>query len=264
MAIESHEFDASAAQANFEKLADNPYPGRGIILGRSQNPEELVEAYWVMGRSENSRNRILVQDGDIVRTAAFDIRKVIDPSLVIHNAMRLHREHALLPGFHIVSSGNQTDSVYNAIIDAETTRLDSNPFEEALLKRDFEPDSPNFTPRITGAIAIGLSWSSNYGYSIIRRNPTTGMSEHTFGSGHVEDIPSGTGLCFHTYQFDGDPIPPFEGSPYAVPLGSSAEGIAEELWEALDKENRVGVAVRTIGALRGEILDTKIINQLHK
>lgn len=259
------EFDTSKATDNLEALAANPYPGRGIILGRSSNEGELVEAYWVMGRSENSRNRVLVEDGSDVKTIAHDPEKVEDPSLIMYNAMR--RNMGRFGLLYVVSNGDQTDSVHNFYERCGTSGASLELFREALLRRDFEPNNPNFTPRITGAVALGMVGSHyqdqhNYAYSIIRRNSTTGMSEHTFGGGDLDDIPAGSGLCFHTYRGDGNPLPSFEGSPYAVPLGATADEIADELWESLDKENRVGLAVRTIDSILGSIKDTTIINQL--
>lgn len=263
MTVESPKFHISDAgmRHNIETLAANSYPGRGIVLGRSENPDELVEAYWVMGRSENSRNRRLVEDGNIVKTVAHDPSKMEDPSLIIYNAMRLHEGHK--QGMvHIVSNGNQTDTVYDIASRNETAGvMFPVDFRGALFMHDFEPDNPNFTARITGAIAIG-SVLRDYKYSIIRRNPATGQAEHTFGGGEIDDIPAGAGLCFHTYEEDGNPLPTFKGSPYAVPLGANANEIAEELWDVLDVKNRVGLAVRAIDSKSGDIKATSIINQL--
>ncbi len=252
-------FSPDAMEANIENLFENPYPGRGIILGRSADNHQARMAYWVTGRSPHSRNRILAEDGDTVRTEPFDPSKVEDPSLIIYNAMRTRkgRHHETL---HIISNGDQTDSVYAEQGVAAGNDFTDN-FRNALLTREFEPDPPNFTPRISGAIEI--SGASRYHYSIIRRHPDTGRPEHSFGSGSLEDIPPGTGLCFHTYDGDGDPLPSFSGSPYAVPLPAETTGAtAEGLWEMLDAENRVALAVRDISVQTGLISNTHIINQL--
>lgn len=260
------EFDTSRARENLEALAANPYPGRGIVLGRSENPDELAQVYWVMGRSDNSRNRILAQDGARITTTAFDESKVEDPSLIIYNAMKTHRARIGRSVLHVVSNGDQTDSIFNeAAIHGEQI-LFSDPFVKSLFRREYEPDAPNFTPRITGAMSLDSDWAeeNNYQYSIIRRNPTSGAPEHTFGAGLLEDIPAGTGLCFHTYQGDGDPLPSFEGSPYAIPLGNTTDEIAEQLWDSLSSENRVGLVVKTIDSNSGDIKDIRVINQLEK
>lgn len=260
MAIENPEFDKSLVGRNMIVLGRNPYPGRGIVLGRSTDGE-AVQVYWVMGRSENSRNRILIPgSADTVRTEAYDESKVEDPNLIIYNAMRTVRKAFNEGDAHVVSNGDQTDSVWGRM--ARPYLVDNNAviaFQNALLRREFEPDEPNYTARVTGMIAVGNV--APYAYSIIRRNPASGTSEHTFGSGSLLDIPKGFGLCFHTYEDDGEPLPTFEGSPYAVSLDGSASETAEVYWDLLDKENRVGIAVKTID-LDSDQVDIAIKNQL--
>jgi hypothetical protein len=169
------------------------------------------------------------------------------------------RVHETRQSVHIVSNGNHTDTLYDAL--TQNLGYFELSFRDALLMREFEPDSPIFTPRIMGAISVG-KFINEYRYGIIRRNPTTGMSEHAFGNGELSDIPAGAGLCFHTYAGDGDPVPAFEGSPYAIPLDENADEISHRLWGALNFDNKVGIAVRTIDPKSGDITDTKIINKL--
>jgi IMP cyclohydrolase len=262
MAQEIEGFDPSVMTANMEALAANPYPGRGIVLGVSEGGEQAVQAYWVMGRSENSRNRVLVENEDgSVRTEAFDPSKVLDPSLIIYNAMRtVDQFHST----HVVSNGDQTDTLVDEINRRHARLSLSERFLDALIQREFEPDAPNFTPRITATtftpLQPGFS-DGRYNYSLIKRNPTTGGAEHTFGGGSLGGIPEGTGICFHTYNGDGDPLPAFEGSPFAVPVQETAEEIAGTLWESLDAQNRVAIVAKTINLTTGQIAH-HIINQL--
>jgi len=260
MSAEAKKFYASNYQMrrNLKALDANEYPGRGIVLGRDEQ-DDLVEAYWVEGRSPNSRNRVLAEKDDTsIETVAHDPSKVEDPSLIIYNAMRSRRHGEGV--LHIVSNGDQTDTVYETASHKKILRP-SDAFCEALFKREFEPDDPNFTARITGSVAVGSAFNQ-YNYSIIRRNPVTGQPEHTFGGGQLADIPAGAGLCFHTYERNGNPLPTFEAGPYAVPMGINANEIAEELWDSLNDQNRVGLAVRTFDSKSGEIKATRIINQL--
>lgn len=259
MAIQGHGFEQEVMQGNLEALAANPYPGRGIVLGVSEGGEQAVQAYWVMGRSENSRNRVLVEDGGVVKTEAFDPSKVKDPSLIIYNALVAARGYNTP---HVVSNGDQTDTVRDNLIGS---RNDREAFRDALSTRDHEPDAPNYTPRITGMIYPIFRTGHAYDYSIIRRNQTTGQTEHTFGGGNLDQLPEGSGLCFHTYAGDApskdEPIPSFEGSPYAIPLGGDADEIAGTLWDNLNPQNRVALAVKTIDRTTGEIA-IKLVNQL--
>jgi IMP cyclohydrolase len=203
--------------------------------------------------------KILVEDKveGIIKTDAFDASKVEDPSLIIYNALRTVR---LINRSHIVSNGDQTDTVYDRLWYASrfSDSTVNHAFRNALLGREFEPDTPNFTPRITGMFYQG---TASYDYSIIRRNPITGLPVHTSSSGKLEDIPEGAGICFHTYAGDGDPLPAFDGNPYAISVQSTAAETAEALWESLDRENRVAIVAKTIN-LRTGIIKHEIINQL--
>ncbi len=265
MAVEQSGFDPKLMADNMDALASNPYPGRGIVLGMSYGGEHAVQAYWVMGRSANSRNRILAEsDTGSVRTEAFDASQVVDPSLIIYNALRTaDMQHST----HIVSNGDQTDTIFDELGRFRARPSVTERFNDALTLRTFEPDDPNFTPRISGLTFTGLN---GYGphpgvgfhdYSIIRRNPTTGTPEHTFGHVDFTEIPNGTGICFHTYAGDGDPLPPFAGSPYAIPVGESAEETARALWGMLNLDNKVAIVAKTIERRTGAI-SHHIINEL--
>ena len=216
------------AQANFANLSVNSYPGRGIVLG--ELAEAWVQVYWIMGRSENSRNRIFELNADsTVRTKAFDESKLTDPSLIIYYPARS------LPFAHIVTNGDQTDTIYQAMQAGST-------FEAALFTREYEPDAPNFTPRISGvtyndgrqSLAILKSHANS---------PAQGCLRQFF---HYPSLQIGTGRLLTTYQGDGNPIPSFAGEPQLVPLASSAEAIMEQYWNALDASNRVSLLVRLI------------------
>lgn len=260
-------FTDEAMHANINYLKENSYPGRGIVMGMSEDGEKAVQAYWVMGRSENSRNRVLVHDEDagLVRTEAHDPSKVVDPTLIIYNAMQ--RLFVWSGDFHVVSNGNQTDDCSERFLKDRGCGLFLPPisFGTSLLSRDFEPDSPNYTPRITGFMLLALDHRyaySYYGWSIIKRDPLTGNSIHTFSHGDpVENIPKGVGICWHTYEGDGDPLPAFEGNPYPVPVQNTAEETASNLWNVLNKDHRVAIAAKTIDRETGEV-EMSIINQL--
>ncbi len=224
------------AQVNFEALRQNPYPGRGIVMGRSTEGLQ-IQVYWVMGRSENSRNRLLVVKDDVVKTVPFDESKVKDPSLIIYNAMRR------VGGFHVVSNGDQTDTIAEYL-----ENMHPASFRSALQTREFEPDAPNYTSRISGLMFM----NDNYGdLSIIRRN-AEGKSAHSFYTPNLTEI-KGVGLCVHTYANDGDPIPQFEGNPYPVPLKGSVEEIASAYWDVLNAQNRVALVVKRIGPMHDQV-----------
>ena len=238
---------------NLEYLLESPYPGRGIVLGNSENGASMLQAYWVMGRSENSRNRILVRENDTVRTEAHDPSKVEDPSLIIYNAMRVSKD-----GEHVISNGAQTDDVVKSLNQKLLIAFYRDEFADSLIEWKFEPDEPNYTPRITAMTTLkGL-----YHYSIIRRAKLPGTPEHTFGKGYLDDLPNGVGLCFHTYQgYDGAPLPTFKEKPYAIPLPNTATDTARALWDVLNTNNRVAIVAKAIDKENGEV-DYRIINQL--
>lgn len=261
-------FDPAAQEYNMQAIADNPYPGRGIVLGVSADGTQAVETYWVMGRSENSRNRVLKNDGGVIKTDAFDPSKVQDPSLIIYNALRTAGAYSPDSAIdaHIVSNGDQTDTVAQQIVKPASGDDVYDSFRRALFTREFEPDAPNYTPRITGMITLGATFGRSpgrYDYSIINRAYNTGQAEHTFGSGSLDVIPNGGGLCFHTYEGDGNPLPSFDQSPFVIPVQVDAQETAEAFWDVLDADNRVALVTKTIDRDTG-IVDYHIINALEE
>jgi hypothetical protein len=223
---------ASQARDNFARhLAANRYPGRGLVLGRGDAGARWLQVYWIMGRSENSRNRVFVADGGDLRTEAADPAKLADPSLIIYEAM------LELPGVFLVSNGDQTRTLYE-VMEA------GGRFEDALEMREREPDAPNFTPRISGMIDLRLG-DASFALSILKASAADpSLTDRT--TFRPASPPPGFGLCLTTYQGDGDPLPAFRGEPVWLPLTGSAEAIADAYWGALDRENRVALAVKEI------------------
>jgi len=223
---------AAQAEQYLNNLRENPYPGRGIVIGLTPDGTRLVQVYWIMGRSENSRNRVFIgENNGFVRTEAKDPAKLTDPSLIIYYPVR----HA--NGAHIVTNGDQTDTIYDALAQGGT-------FEAALATRTYEPDAPNFTPRISGIVDLNDSQFA-YKLSILKSN---GNSEdqtlrHTYT---YEKALPGYGHCIHTYQGDGNPLPSFQGEPALVPLHDDAAEIAKTYWTALNEENKISLLVKTI------------------
>ncbi len=230
---------------SFKTLAGNSYPGRGIMIGKSADGKNAVFAYFIMGRSENSRNRIFIEENNSVRTEAFDPSKLSDPSLIIYNAVRT------IGDCTIVTNGDQTDTVYDFIAAGKT-------FEESLLTRTFEPDSPNFTPRISGALCVKKD-SFTYKMSILKTNG--GDEETTIRSFFEYKAPeNGKGHLIHTYKCDGNPIPSFDGAPTPVEISGDIDAFANEVWESLDADNRVSLVASFISLEDGS-RTTKIINK---
>lgn len=228
-----------------QELKNNSYPGRGIILGKSADGTKAVTAYFIMGRSENSRNRVFVEDGNGIRTQAFDPSKLIDPSLIIYAPVRV------LGNKTIVTNGDQTDTIYEGM-DRQMT------FEQSLRSREFEPDAPNYTPRISGIMHIE-NGTYNYAMSILKSNNGNpdSCSRFTFA---YENPAAGEGHFIHTYMHDGDPLPSFEGEPKLISIPDNMEEFAALLWESLNEENKVSLFVRYIDIATGET-ETKIINK---
>ena len=236
---------APTATGNFERhLANNPYPGRGIVLGRSTK-NTCIQLYWIMGRSDNSRNRILVEERGTLRTEAADPEKLEDASLVIYTAMHRVKEQFIL------TNGAQTDALFACL-------LQEGEFVDTLLSWSHEPDAPNFTPRISGCTD---SSEKHHWLSIIKASSTEGRSSerHFF---HYADIPEGFGYAITTYQGDGKPLPPFSGTPLLMPLDGDSEAIAQTYWNALNRENRIALAVRTIEADGSASIE--VINRFEK
>ncbi len=231
------------ALINIQNLKENTYPGRGIIIGLDSSGKNAIQVYWVMGRSENSRNRILAQEVDVVKTKAFDESKVADPSLIIYNAMLVAGDS------YIVSNGDQTDTIQQFLKDGKT-------FEDAIRTREFEPDAPNFTPRISGVINFK---TKDFILSSILKNEDTGEPDHRFF--YYKDINPGFGMCIHTYQSDGNPIPGFRSNPYVVSLTGDIGQMANFYWELLNVDNKVALVVKSIN-LETNKSSYKIINKL--
>lgn len=210
-------------------LKNNPYPGRGIVLGKSADGKSAVAAYFIMGRSENSRNRVFVPTEDGIRTEAADPAKMTDPSLIIYHPVRQAGRGL------VVTNGDQTDTVRDYILAGRT-------FAEALKTRTFEPDAPNYTPRISGL----LSPDGSFQLSILKSaegNPSC-CCRYFY---HYDAPLAGEGRFLHTYQGDGDPLPSFEGEPERVSLDAGTpEALADQVWEALNPENKVSLFVRFV------------------
>lgn len=228
-----------------QELMENDYPGRGIVIGKSEDGTKAVIAYFIMGRSVNSRNRIFVEEGEGIRTQAFDPAKLEDPSLVIYAPVRV------LGNKTIVTNGDQTDTIYEGM-DKQLT------FEQSLRSREFEPDGPNFTPRISGILHIE-DGKYNYAMSILKSNNGSpeGCNRYTFA---YENPAAGEGHFIHTYMHDGNPLPSFEGEPKLVAVPNDMESFAGMLWESLNEENKVSLFVRFIDIATGKY-ETKIINK---
>ncbi|MBE6963929.1 MAG: inosine monophosphate cyclohydrolase [Ruminococcaceae bacterium] len=216
-------------------LESNAYPGRGIVLGRSADNKYAVAAYFIMGRSENSRNRVFTVTEDGIRTEAFDPSKMVDPSLIIYHPVRQVGDKL------VVTNGDQTDTVRDFLVAGKTT-------VEALHTREFEPDGPNYTPRISGV----MEKDGSFQLSILKSADGDPVCSHRFFYDYSNPLP-GEGRFIHTYMGDGNPLPSFEGEPERVVLdASSAEALAEQMWNALNADNKVSLFVRYIDLETGE------------
>lgn len=231
----------------YKQLSSNSYPGRGIMIGRSADGKKAVTAYFIMGRSENSRNRVFVEDGEGIRTQAFDPSKLSDPSLIIYAPVRV------LGHDTIVTNGDQTDTVYELMGKGRT-------FEQALSTRKFEPDAPNYTPRISGILHIE-NGSFDFAMSILKSasGDPEGCDRYTF---NYESPRAGEGRFIHTYMGDGTPLPSFEGEPERIDLSDAGDigELADSIWSSLNAENKVSLFVRYIDIETGAY-ESKIINK---
>lgn len=228
-----------------KELAGNAYPGRGIVIGKSADGAYAVAAYFIMGRSSNSRNRVFVEDGAGIRTQAFDPSKLEDPSLIIYVPVRV------LGNKTIVTNGDQTDTVYE-LMDRQQT------FEQALRTRKFEPDAPNYTPRISGVLHV-CGGKYNYAMSILKSDDGDPSSciRNTFTYGNPK---AGEGRFIHTYMCDGDPLPSFEGEPEKVGVEGDIDSFTGMLWNSLNEDNKVSLFVRYIDIATGQY-QTRIVNK---
>lgn len=228
-----------------KELQGNAYPGRGIIIGKTPDGKKAVTAYFIMGRSENSRNRVFVEEGEGIRTQAFDPSKLTDPSLIIYAPVRV------LGNKTIVTNGDQTDTIYEGM-DRQMT------FEQSLRSREFEPDAPNYTPRISGIMHLE-NGKYNYAMSILKSdngNPES-CNRYTFA---YENCVAGEGHFIHTYQCDGDPLPSFEGEPKLVAIPDEIDAFTNTLWTSLNEDNKVSLFVRFIDIADGTY-ETRIVNK---
>jgi IMP cyclohydrolase len=236
---------ARAADANLKALRRNPYPGRGIVIGLTPDARRLVQLYWIMGRSENSRNRIFVQEGDSIRTAPHDPSKVKDPSLVIYYCVRT------LGRRHVVSNGDQTDTIVEALRQGRS-------FQDALFTRTFEPDAPDLTPRIAGLVDLDDARHA-YALAILKSVDAAGQcSVRQFF--YYQAATPGLGHCVTTYKGDGAPLPPFEGEPRVLPLDDDIDRLAATYWAALNADNRVSLLAKTIERATGRST-VRIVNK---
>lgn len=228
-----------------DELSKTTYPGRGIIIGMSPDEKYAVTAYFIMGRSENSRNRIFTEDGEGIRTQTFDPCKLEDPSLIIYAPVRV------LDNKTIVTNGDQTDTVYELMRSGKT-------FEESLFTREFEPDEPNYTPRISGIIEL-CDGSFSYKLSILKSSAGNPDCCERFFYTYDKPI-AGKGHFIHTYAKDATPLPSFSGEPTALNIPNSLDELADAAWESLDTDNKVSLFVRFIDLKTGKA-ESKIINK---
>ncbi len=226
-------------------LKENSYPGRGIIIGRTPDGKKAVTAYFIMGRSENSRNRVFVEDGEGIRTQAFDPSKLTDPSLIIYAPIRV------LDNKLIVTNGDQTDTIYDLMKEGKT-------FEESLRTREFEPDGPNYTPRISGVLEFA-NGDFDFSMSILKSDDGDPAACNRYTFAYSNPI-AGKGRFIHTYMTDGNPLPSFAGEPELVNVCDDIEEYTNLLWNSLNADNKVSLFVRYVDLATGKY-ETKIINK---
>jgi len=225
-------------------VRENAYVGRGIVIGKTADGSKAAVAYFIMGRSENSRNRVFVENGEEVIIKPFDESKVEDPSLIIYSPIKKH-ENKL-----IVTNGDQTDTIFNHIKVGKT-------FEEGLETREFEPDAPNFTPRISGMLTFGDE-DFTYKMSILKSADAEGSAcnRYTFSYPALK----GLGHFIHTYACDGNPLPTFQGEPERVAIPDQIDDLVQDIWENLNEENKISLYVRYIDLKTGTI-ENRMINK---
>ncbi len=228
-----------------QELKSNEYPGRGIVIGRSADGKYAVTAYFIMGRSSNSRNRVFVTDGEGIRTQAFDPSKLEDPSLIIYAPVRT------LGNDTIITNGDQTDTVYDGLKGGLT-------FEQSLRSREFEPDGPNYTPRISGVMRVE-NGSFRFAMSILKsaEGDPACCIRSTFT---YENPRAGEGRFIHTYMHDGNPLPSFQGEPKRVAVSGDIDSFTSLVWESLNEDNKVSLFVRYIDIATGKH-ETRIVNK---
>ena len=228
-----------------EELSASTYPGRGIVVGRSEDGRYAVTAYFIMGRSVNSRNRVFVEDGEGIRTQAFDPSKMEDPSLIIYAPVRVLGTNT------IVTNGDQTDTIWQGLQEGKT-------FGESLRSREFEPDAPNYTPRIS-ALLDTRSGEYEYRMSILKSADGDPSCCERFTYSY-DNPKAGEGHFIHTYQCDGDPLPSFEGEPARVDITGDIDSFTDLVWNSLNEDNKVSLFVRFIDIENGTY-STRIVNK---
>ena len=231
-----------------KELKNNEYPGRGIVIGRSADGKYAVTAYFIMGRSSNSRNRVFVTEGEGIRTEAFDPSKLEDPSLIIYAPVRV------LQNDTIVTNGDQTDTIYEGMAAGKT-------FEQSLRSREFEPDGPNYTPRISGVMHVE-NGAYDFSMSILKSDDgdPACCNRYTFT---YDNPASGEGRFIHTYMHDGNPLPSFQGEPKKVEIQGDIDSFTELVWNSLNEENKVSLFVRYIDIATGQY-ESRIVNKNKK
>ncbi len=229
----------------YEELKSNAYPGRGIVIGKSEDGKSAVAAYFIMGRSTNSRNRVFVEDGDGIRTQAFDLSKIEDPHLIIYAPVRV------LGNKTIVTNGDQTDTIYDLMNQQMT-------FEQSLRCREYEDDAPNYTPRISGIIKLEGD-GFNYALSILKSDDGNPDSCQRFTFSYTTPV-AGEGHFIHTYMGDGSPLPSFKGEPKKVGIPNNIDEFTDGLWTNLNEDNKVSLFVRYIDVETGKT-ETRIVNK---
>ncbi len=227
-----------------ERIEGNSYVGRGIVLGKTPDGTKAAIAYFIMGRSENSRNRIFREEGDAVTIYPFDASKVEDPSLIIYSPIRVYENNL------IVTNGDQTDTIYDGL-------AQGNDFRGALKSRAFEPDAPNFTPRISGMITFS-DGDFAYEMSILKSGDANGSccNRFTYDYGALE----GVGHLIHTYVGDGNPLPTFQGEPERVAIPDSIDELTEAIWKGLDEKNKISLYTRYVDLTTGQ-WESRLINK---
>ena len=225
-------------------LSSNTYPGRGIIIGKSEDGKKAVTAYFIMGRSENSRNRVFIENGEEVIIHPFDASKVEDPSLIIYSPIRVYENNL------IVTNGDQTDTVYDGLEAGMS-------FEDALTQREFEPDAPNFTPRISGMITFDEN-DFTYKMNILKSADAQGTACNRFN--YAYKSLAGLGHFIHTYVCDGNPIPTFQGEPERVFIPSDIDEFTQAIWSTLNEQNKISLYVRFVDLETGDV-ENRMINK---
>ena len=229
----------------YEALKNNSYPGRGIIIGKSADGNNAVTAYFIMGRSVNSRNRVFTETPDGIKTEAADPSKLTDPHLIIYSPVRV------LGNKTIVTNGDQTDTIYELMDNQQT-------FEQALRTRLYEDDAPNYTPRISGIMHVG-NGEYNYAMNIIKSADGNPDCAERFTFTYTNPL-NGVGHFIHTYMGDGDPLPSFEGEPEKIEIPNDIDAFTNDLWNALNEDNKVSLFVRFIDIATGKY-ESRIINK---